>query len=219
MINFIKNWFFEPPAELSPESKEILSKQKYLWILDPGHGALTKGKRSPVTKDGRQLLEYEFNFDVAKMIQCQLWNAGIKSIMTIDDPANVGNALFKRVSKANSLKSPLHKVFVSIHGNAGPDKGFSDKSHGIETFYFSPMGKIIAEVFQKELISKTRLTNRGVKKEDFYVLRYTDHPAILTENGFFTNPKEFELMMTKEYRKKVADAHVAAIQKIENLNL
>lgn len=219
MINFIKNWFNEPPSELSPQAKEILSKQKYLWILDPGHGALTKGKRSPVTKDGRQLLEYEFNFDVAKMIQCQLWEAGIKSILTIEDPANVGNALYKRVSKANAHNTSLHKVFVSIHGNAGPTTTFSEKYHGIETFYLSPIGKVFAEVFQKELILKTRLTDRGVKKKDYFVLRYTDHPAILTENGFFTHPKEFELMMSKEYRKKIASAHVSAIQKIENLNL
>lgn len=217
MINLIKKLWNNDT--LSEAQKDILSKQKYLWVLDPGHGALTKGKRSPFTHDGRQLLEYEFNHDVARKIKNHLRMVGIKSVLTIEDPAYVGNALFKRVMKANLLSTPLQKIFVSIHGNAGPSKDFSTEFSGIETFYYSSIGKKIAEVFQQELINKTKLTDRGIKKGNYYVLKYTDHPAILTENGFFNNPKEFELMMTQKYRDTIALAHVSAIQRIETTSL
>lgn len=219
MINYFNKLIGFNNEELSFADKDLLSKQKYLWILDPGHGALTKGKRSPVTDDNRQLYEYEYNFDIAKMIEFYLKEIDIRSIVTINDPSTVGNALLKRVLKANFYQTPLQKIFVSIHGNAGPSEDFSTSFKGIETFYYSPVGKRIADVFQKELVGKTKLVNRGIKKGNFYVLRYTDHPAILTENGFYNNPQEFELMMTKEFRKKIAQAHVAAIQKIENTSL
>lgn len=218
MINLLKKWF-SSTDELSTEQIDFLRKQKYMWILDPGHGALTKGKRSPITSDGRQLFEYEFNHDIARQVHHLLKGLNIKSVLTIKNPSSTGNALLKRVMFANLFSTPLPKIFVSIHGNAGNAEGFSTEFGGIETFYYSTVGKKIADVFQSELIKKTKLRNRGIKKGNFYVLKYTDHPAILTENGFFNNPNEFELMMTQEYRRKVAMAHVAAIQRIENSDL
>ena len=43
--------------------------QKILFILDPGHGINTPGKRSPVWGDGRQLFEHEFNKDVVNSLK------------------------------------------------------------------------------------------------------------------------------------------------------
>ena len=37
-------------------------------LIDNGHGVDTKGKRSPVWPDGRQLFEWEFNRDIAKRV-------------------------------------------------------------------------------------------------------------------------------------------------------
>ena len=41
-------------------------------IIDNGHGIDTKGKRSPVWPDGSQLLEWEFNRDIANRLKEQL---------------------------------------------------------------------------------------------------------------------------------------------------
>ena len=40
-------------------------------------------------------------------------------------------------------------------------------------------------------------------------------PAILTENGFYNNRFDLEIMLTDTFRQQVADAHVAAILEIE----
>lgn len=45
---------------------------KFLWILDNGHGKNTPGKRSPKLADGRQLMEYEFNRAIVKKIATML---------------------------------------------------------------------------------------------------------------------------------------------------
>ncbi|MFT5911013.1 MAG: N-acetylmuramoyl-L-alanine amidase, partial [Paraglaciecola sp.] len=50
---------------------------------------------------------------------------------------------------------------------------------------------------------------------DLYVLRETWMPAILTENGFFTNKTQAKDLMKDSVRQKIADAHVAAIMEIE----
>jgi N-acetylmuramoyl-L-alanine amidase len=54
------------------------------------------------------------------------------------------------------------------------------------------------------------------KEEDFYVIRHTVMPAVLTENFFMDrlNP-DCELMMSKDGVKRIASAHVKAIKKIE----
>jgi N-acetylmuramoyl-L-alanine amidase len=44
-------------------------------------------------------------------------------------------------------------------------------------------------------------------------------PAILTENGFFTNKAECKKMMTNEWCEKIATAHFDAIMEIEREGL
>ena len=48
--------------------------------------------------------------------------------------------------------------------------------------------------------------NRGVKQAPFVVLIGTSMPAILTEIGFVTNPKEEALLKKPEYRQKLAES-------------
>jgi len=44
-------------------------------------------------------------------------------------------------------------------------------------------------------------------------------PAILTENGFYTNKKQMREMNSQEGRQKIAEAHINAILEIENKGL
>ena len=41
-------------------------------------------------------------------------------------------------------------------------------------------------------------------------------PALLTENFFFDNPEQAKIMMSEEGQKKIAQAHINAILRIEN---
>ena len=88
---------------------------------------------------------------------------------------------------------------------------------GVETFCYpgSTTGHRLGDVFQKHLIDQTGWRDRGVKEANFYVLRKTTMPAILTENGFFSNKQQCEQMLSAEYRDKIAEAHVQAILEIE----
>jgi N-acetylmuramoyl-L-alanine amidase len=205
----------------SPKETTPTHTPRYLWILDNGHGQKTKGKRSPKWEDGKQVLEYELNRGVVKKIIESLEAKGVQYHNLVPEE-NVGNILKTRVARANALKvtSDLPPVYISIHSNAGPEDqpGNWSSAKGIETWYYrtSLDGRKIAKIFQKNLISKTKWSNRGVRTGmAFYVLKYTSMPAILTENGFFNHQIEGRKLLKEETRQLIADAHVNAIIEIE----
>ncbi|MBR5784636.1 MAG: N-acetylmuramoyl-L-alanine amidase [Bacteroidales bacterium] len=55
-----------------------------------------------------------------------------------------------------------------------------------------------AEYIQKQYKSRIKTIDRGVKQGELFVLYKTSMPAVLTEIGFISNPKEEEYMMTEE---------------------
>lgn len=210
----------EPKATEEPKTER---ESRFLWCLDNGHGIYTQGKRSPILEDGRQLLEYSFNRDIVNRIAEQLDKIGINYFIVVPE-IEVGNALEMRVKRANNEPSELPKIFVSVHANAAPTKNINDwcdeNIKGIETWFYhqSQTGRKIANIFQRHLIEQTGFKDRKLKsrpEEQFYALRKTGMPAILTENGFYNNLGECKELLNEEVRDKIAWAHVLAILEIE----
>ncbi len=202
----------EPVPEPAPE-KPTAPRQRYLWCLDNGHGKLTAGKRSPKLSDGERFFEYEFNRKIVKGIIKALKKHGVRYYNVVPE-VNVDNFLKGRVLRANNVPSDIPKIFLSVHANAGPGTWTSAK--GLETWYFhgSRTGRKLAAVFQQQLVNQLGWTNRGIKSQatkQFYVLRRTNMPAVLTENGFYNNRKEVYQLLDKDIQQKVITAHVDAI--------
>lgn len=180
--------------------------------IDAGHGPNTAGKRSP---DG-SLREFQFNSVVARYVRDGLLQyEGIDILFTHADDGSRDVPLQERTDKANAWKAD---VFVSIHANAmGTDWNTAE---GIETFVYTsrPTGAVkLAEAVHQNLLMETGLKNRGVKAEDFHVLRETHMTAILVECGFMTNKRECELLKSDEYRRKCAKAIVNGIVEVYGL--
>jgi len=109
--------------------------------------------------------------------------------------------LWDVTNQSNAWKSDY---FISIHCNS-----YSDSSaNGVEIFSLATTGKgrALAQSVHKELIPATGLFDRGLKTANYYVLRETDCPAILTEIGFISNPKEEALMKDSTWDDKVSSA-------------
>ncbi len=53
--------------------------------------------------------------------------------------------------------------------------------------------------------------SRGIKEQDFYVIKFTRMPAVLVEAGFMSNPEELKLLVTDHYQEKIAQALAAAV--------
>ena len=187
----------------------------YLWILDNGHGKATIGKRSPCLADGRQLLEYEFNRDIVNRLIVKLETAGY-SYHNLVPEIEKDISLTERVIRANNLSGNLPKIYLSVHSNAAVNNGWCDAS-GIETYCYKSEGKSgkIATVFQQKLIESLGWKDRKVKTANFYVLKKTTMPSVLTETGFYTDPKEVLKLLDNDWREKIAEAHFQAIKFIE----
>lgn len=196
---------------------------QFLWLLDNGHGGVidgiyqTPGKRSPKWSDGSQLFEGEFNRAIVNRLVELCVPAGIRYQVIVPELEDI--SLGERVRRANSFHAQDSCIYVSVHSNAGGGKGYEvftsqgqTKSDQVATVFF--------DHFQKQFPHKAMrsdVSDGDVDKEaNFYVLRKTLMPAILTENFFMDNEEECkQILMTREGRDKIALAHFTAMQAIE----
>jgi N-acetylmuramoyl-L-alanine amidase len=68
-------------------------------------------------------------------------------------------------------------------------------------------------LIQTELVSALNLTSRGLKTANFYVLKRTSMPAVLTEVAFISNPREEAFLRDPAFRDRAAQAIAAGIVK------
>ena len=86
-------------------------------------------------------------------------------------------------------------LFVSIHCNAA--NGYAQ---GTETFYYldSVEGYRLADCIQNQILAKVPVVDRGVKAANFFVIKYTNCPAVLVETAFIDNPNDNALLTEHE---------------------
>ena len=211
------------------ENKKELSR--FHWILDAGHGGIdpengnytTKGKRSPTfpptsNYSGEVLYEGVRNRKILHYLLKMLKDNDIDYSVVSHEWKDI--SLSDRVAAANQIAQDRDNcVYLSIHHNAY-GRGWNN-AHGISTYHFpkSEKGFRLAQIFQRCGVDKMKFRDTGVKNANFYVLKYTKMPAVLTENGFMTNLKEAEIIMSDKGSKKLAQSHLEAIQEVNERGL
>ena len=205
----------------------IKNTSKFLWIFDNGHGGIidgiyqTPGKRSPIWSNGSQLFEGEFNRSIVDRLGKLCQDANIDYVNLVD--TNLDISLSKRTAKANEIYRNTNKpcIYVSIHAN-----GFTEESANGWEVYTSKgetksdeIATILFEKAQAEFPThKMRIDTKDGdpdKEANFYVLKHTAMPAILSENFFMTNEKECKLLMSEDGRDRIAKIHFEMIKEIE----
>lgn len=189
----------EDGARLSDQDR--LAGQVYKIVIDPGHGGDDPGATGA---SGRY--EKDFTLSVSKKIVRLLeQEPKIQVFMTREDDRTLSTADRFRPNFANDLQADL---YLSVHGNTFESPSVS----GIETFYYHDESLSLAETVHAKLAAASGFEDRGVKREDYYVLKETNMPAILMELGYLTNPQEEETMWTDEFQESVASAIVEGIK-------
>jgi len=205
--------------------------QTFLVLLDSGHGGIingqytTPGKRSPIYEYGKQLFEGVYNRSIVKLIREKLITLGISGLEIINVASgDLDSPLGVRVNTANREWDRLNRpaaIYISIHGDAAGDGINWHAASGISVY--TSKGQTKSDVFASILIDKLDDIVTGVKwrtdetdqdkdkEENFYVLKNTNMPAVLSENGFMTNYAECKRMLTLDWQKTIANAHVNAI--------
>ncbi len=179
-----------------------------------GHGLNTPGKRTP---DG--LREWEFNSAVVVEAIRLLEQYQDVLQLRLDDPTGQRDVpLQERSNRSNSWNADVH---IDVHANAFGNGGWN-AVQGIETFVYTtrpPRDVALATNVQKRLIANTRRPDRGVKAENFHMLRETRAVSILVECGFMTNQEEATLLKSEAYRKLCAQSIVEGLIETYNLKL
>lgn len=185
-------------------------------ILDAGHGRETPGKRSPITTDGRQLLEWQFTRELSKRIKASLDQLGIKCIQANTDDKDI--SLTTRANNINKLvrkESELGRncLMISLHGNAASNGSWS-KATGWEVW--TTVGTTNSDKFAKVMLKHfpTIFPDkklRGHKEKNFTLIYKCSCPCVLTENFFYDNKEDFELMMSEKGLQRIVDLHVVSI--------
>ena len=76
---------------------------------------------------------------------------------------------------------------------------------GVESYYFSPESKRMAERMVRVLSATTGAENRNARIARFRVLRTAQNPAVLMECGYITTTREAALIVQPAYREKIAE--------------
>lgn len=166
--------------------------------IDAGHGGKDPGAAGGATT------EKQIALDVANRVAQKLQNSGIAVVMTRDSDYFV--ELSDRAKIANNAGA---EVFVSIHCNSA-----SAEATGTEAWIYpgTTDDRRLAEDILQKLTARTGFRNRGVKEENFAVLRLTECPAVLVELGFISNPREEQIMKTFDYQDEASTAIAEGIK-------
>ena len=189
------------------------------WLLDNGHGGFidgeyqTEGKRGPVWPDGSQVFEGEFNRAIVARLVELMSEARIP--YNVITPEYTDIPLKERVRRAN-IWGAKGCVYLSIHANAGGGSGYEvftapgeSESDKIASVFFSEFQKAFPDIKMRA----DSYSDGDVDKEaDFYVLRNTVMPAILTENLFMDNETDCRILTSPKGRDRIALAHFEAIK-------
>ena len=167
-------------------------------VIDPGHGGHDNGGQW-----GR-VYEKHLALDTAYRLESKLKTLGYNTVMTRRSDYFI--SLPQRVSTGNRIKNA---IFVSIHYNYTWKQDVS----GLETFYYSPQSKRLADLVHGNLIRSTHTVDRHVKYARFYVIRNSALPSILVEGGFVSNSPERNRMKSAWFRESIAQGIADGIQR------
>lgn len=188
-------------------------------LLDPGHGNNTPGKRSP---DGR-FLEYRFNREIASRLNARLLQLGYDSRIIVPEQEDI--PLAERCRRVNAVCQTLGKenvILISIHANASGNGSQWMSAQGWSAY--TSKGQTKADILAECLYDAAAANLPGKRirtdssdgdrdwEENFYILRRTICPAVLTENFFYDSKDDLAFLESEEGRQAVVQCHIVGIQ-------
>ena len=187
-------------------------------LIDNGHGRETPGKRSP---DGK-LRENAYNRLISGRIVQRLQALGLDAQLLVPEQEDI--PLPERCRRVNELCHSLSKnnvILISIHVNAA---GHSDRWMDATGWCaFTTRGNTRADALATCLYEaashhlpgkhlRTDYTDGDPDIEsDFYILRHTACPTVLTENFFMDALPDYHFLLSEEGQQSLVDLHVDGI--------
>lgn len=187
--------------ENTDNNEEADAEDAYTIVIDPGHGGKDNGATGA---DGNY--EKEFTLSLGKKIKSLLdEQPDVNVLMTRDDDSFISQESRDRPEFANENDAD---IYISLHQDSFDDPDVS----GTESFYYDDDSLDLAEIIQKHVADTTGFNDRGVKRENLFVLQDSDMPGVLIEVGYLTNPDEQEKMDSDDFQEQIAHSIVDGIE-------
>lgn len=188
-----------------------MPKPVYNIVIDAGHGGRDGGAIGVSTG----VTESELNLMYAKELKELCEDYGIGVTMTRSDMNGLydESATNKKKSEMERRKNIINSsgadLMISLHMNSFP----LSSSEGAQVFYAagSEQGMKLAKSVQLSICQGFESARDYVSRGDYFVLNYSQVPAVLVECGFLSNPEEEKLLQSKEYCQRFCYALLVGI--------
>lgn len=184
---------------------------------DAGHFAHTLGNKVSKQFDPNTTREWVLNDRIARYFaEAAAQYENVELLRTDDTTGKTDVSLSARCKKANDFGADF---FLSIHHNAGAN---NTNAGGIVAFSYpnSAKGAEYRDAIYDACIAAGGLKgNRATPKTtaNFYVIRYTNAPAVLMEYGFMDSSVDAPVIIDDAYSKKMGYATMEAIAEVVGL--
>lgn len=173
-------------------------------FIDAGHGGTDPGAV------GNGLQEKNLTLQISTRIRDILLAEYNNVSVLMSRTGDTFPSLAARTNQANSWGADF---FLSVHINSGGGTGYED--------FIYPGSGAPTTTYQNnihsEILKLVNFTDRGKKQQNFHVLRESNMPALLTENGFIDNTNDAAKLKTASFIESLARGHVNGIAKCFSL--
>ena len=191
-------------------------------ILGTAHLKSTPGKCSP----DKKFFEYQYSREVCKAVKAILEDLGYKVMIDIEDDdlkVTQSQELCLRCKTVNDLQKVYKNcIYVSIHVNASSNDGKWHNATGWEIY--TSKGETEADNLATYIYNSAKSNFKNAQKlrtdfsdgdpdkeAEFYVLKHTSCPAVLTENFFQDNKQDVDYLTSDLGFHQIVRTHVEGI--------
>lgn len=171
--------------------------------IDPGHGG------SDIGASANGLQEKDVTLDIALKTRGILNEQYGGHTLKLSRTGDVTKSLDARTNEANNWGT---NFFVSIHINSSQGTGYESYTWNGD-YADKERTNAIRNTIHDEIVQQTGYTDRGKKESNLHVLRETNAPAILTENGFIDNAEDASKLKDDAFLDQIAQGHADGIAK------
>ena len=190
-------------------------------ILGTAHLKSTPGKCSP----DKKFYEYKYSREICQAVKAILVDMGYTVFIDIEDDdlkVSQSQELCLRCKTVNDLQKVYKNcIYISIHVNAAGNGTKWMNATGWSAYTSTgvtaadKLATCLYEAAKNNLEGKKIRTDYSDKdpylESDFYVLKHTQCPAVLTENFFQDNKKDVEYLESNLGFHQIVRLHVEGI--------
>ena len=166
-------------------------------LLDVGHGGKDGGASGLSPKKHNEAIQ---NLFLANKIKNELAKIGANVVMTRTE-----NVTRTSDQKLQIIRKVKPDYCLAVHHDS------ADKSspNGFCAYYFQPMSKYAADCVRKETAKTGKTIYKKTEKlkwHTYYMLRASNCPVVLTENGFISSPYDYKNIVSGKMNTLKAQA-------------